>query len=345
MAKWGEGDPRWIVEERVDGTNVNNWHWTEKNAFAWSKAKLTDLLVNLSVEGDVGSARISEVDTISGEATASNRKGKIILFYEIFVKLKWKGKTCDGDGCNGTLSLPNLSEENDPDEVDVDVSLAGDSPSQAKRKVKDLIRKQMTPLIHEKLEKWLNELKTGYCSNMVKDSDLDKKKKAVSNGKPAKAHEGVKIHSEPSESFNKKEIRNASVSSFKIAESFECRPQELFQAMMDEQRVSAFTQSLCKVDAKVGGSFSLFGGAVTGTIKDLVPFTTIVEAWRFSNWTQGHHSTVTIAIAETNDGCRMELTHSNVPVTDLERTKDGWMRNYFHRMKGMLGFGVGIGGL
>jgi len=27
MAKWGEGDPRWIVEERPDSTNVNNWHW------------------------------------------------------------------------------------------------------------------------------------------------------------------------------------------------------------------------------------------------------------------------------------------------------------------------------
>ena len=27
MAKWGEGDPRWIVEDRTDGTNVNNWHW------------------------------------------------------------------------------------------------------------------------------------------------------------------------------------------------------------------------------------------------------------------------------------------------------------------------------
>ena len=32
MAKWGEGDPRWIVEDRPDATNVNNWHWSEKNA-------------------------------------------------------------------------------------------------------------------------------------------------------------------------------------------------------------------------------------------------------------------------------------------------------------------------
>ena len=27
MAKFGEGDPRWIVEVRPDGVNVNNWHW------------------------------------------------------------------------------------------------------------------------------------------------------------------------------------------------------------------------------------------------------------------------------------------------------------------------------
>ena len=47
MAKWGEGDPRWIVEERPDATNVNNWHWTEKNADAWSKAKLKVLKVHL----------------------------------------------------------------------------------------------------------------------------------------------------------------------------------------------------------------------------------------------------------------------------------------------------------
>lgn len=27
MAKWGQGDPRWVVEEREDGANMNNWHW------------------------------------------------------------------------------------------------------------------------------------------------------------------------------------------------------------------------------------------------------------------------------------------------------------------------------
>lgn len=27
MARIGEGDPRWIVNEREDGRNVNSWHW------------------------------------------------------------------------------------------------------------------------------------------------------------------------------------------------------------------------------------------------------------------------------------------------------------------------------
>lgn len=54
MAKWGEGDPRWIVEERPDATNVNNWHWTEKNATPWSKDKLKSLLQGFEIsQGDL----------------------------------------------------------------------------------------------------------------------------------------------------------------------------------------------------------------------------------------------------------------------------------------------------
>ena len=43
MAKWGEGDPRWIVEDRPDATNVNNWHWSEKNATKWVLGETSDV--------------------------------------------------------------------------------------------------------------------------------------------------------------------------------------------------------------------------------------------------------------------------------------------------------------
>ncbi|MRA94220.1 hypothetical protein GH868_30305, partial [Bacillus thuringiensis] len=86
------GDPRWIVEERADATNVNNWHWTEKNATPWSNDKLKELLEGLELEDDKHKCQIKEVTKIEGEASASNRKAKLIFFYEWVITAKWKGK-------------------------------------------------------------------------------------------------------------------------------------------------------------------------------------------------------------------------------------------------------------
>ena len=40
MAKVGEGDERWIVKERADGQNCNNWHWTTKDVSGHTKKVL-----------------------------------------------------------------------------------------------------------------------------------------------------------------------------------------------------------------------------------------------------------------------------------------------------------------
>lgn len=49
MAKFGEADPRWIVQSREDGTNVNGWHWVEKDVGAWAKARLAALFADGAV--------------------------------------------------------------------------------------------------------------------------------------------------------------------------------------------------------------------------------------------------------------------------------------------------------
>ena len=40
MAKVGEGDERWIVKERADGHNCNNWPWTTKDVSGHTKKVL-----------------------------------------------------------------------------------------------------------------------------------------------------------------------------------------------------------------------------------------------------------------------------------------------------------------
>ena len=65
---------------------------TERNATNWSSEKLKELLVGIQVENEHGSCEVTEVSTVEGEASISNRKGKLIFFYEWNLKAKWKGE-------------------------------------------------------------------------------------------------------------------------------------------------------------------------------------------------------------------------------------------------------------
>ena len=129
MAKWGEGDPRWIVEERPDATNVNNWHWSEKNADAWSKKKLNELFTDATLEDASlpnGKVILESLDKCEGEARANNRKAKLIFFYEWELTLKWRYEPKadnDEEEVKGTVAIPNLSEEH-TDMKDVDLEIA-----------------------------------------------------------------------------------------------------------------------------------------------------------------------------------------------------------------------------
>lgn len=160
MAKWGEGDPRWIVEERPDAINVNNWHWTEKNACGWSKSKFKELLDNFKIENELFKCKIYEIEKCEGEAVANNRKGKLIFFYEWDITLKWKGKLVNGEKwVTGKVNIPNLSEENEVREVDVNVSV--NESTQDADVLKECMREVGSAKIREQLEKYVQGLKAG----------------------------------------------------------------------------------------------------------------------------------------------------------------------------------------
>ncbi|XP_027720946.1 activator of 90 kDa heat shock protein ATPase homolog 2-like isoform X3 [Vombatus ursinus] len=164
MAKWGHGDPRWIVEERADGTNVNNWHWTERDATNWSKGKLRELLVGVMVENEVGSCEISDLKQVEGEASCSSRKGKLIFFYEWNIKLSWKGIIKEsGAKHRGSVEIPHLSEENEVDDTEINVSKKkGDGDS-----LKELMKTAGVAKVREALENYLKALKTEFTTGMI----------------------------------------------------------------------------------------------------------------------------------------------------------------------------------
>ncbi|XP_068254206.1 activator of 90 kDa heat shock protein ATPase homolog 1 isoform X2 [Nyctibius grandis] len=164
MAKWGEGDPRWIVEQRADATNVNNWHWTERDASNWSTERLKALLLPVRVEGEEGACEVTEVSKLDGEASINNRKGKLIFFYEWAIKLAWTGTSKTGVKYKGYVEIPNLSDENDVNEVEIHVSLAKDEPD---TNLKTLMKQEGAKKIRDAIKTYISTLKTEFTQGMI----------------------------------------------------------------------------------------------------------------------------------------------------------------------------------
>ena len=190
MAKLGEGDQRWIVKERDDGTNCNGWHWSEKNLTEWSKERLGELLGDIVVfEDSTGSCKVTELEKMTGDVTVQSRKQKKFPLYELELTLKWEGQLFDAEArlpptqtprarptaaglspsrraaaaqgktkveAKGKVKIPDLSEET-YDDLEMTVTL--EEESNEKRPLKESVRLKGAPLIRQACMAFVKELK------------------------------------------------------------------------------------------------------------------------------------------------------------------------------------------
>lgn len=144
-------------------------HWKESNATGWSKDKLNELLLMFDMtDGKNLSSTIIEFDRLSGEATANNRKGKLIFFYEWDIILKWQGKILNDESntkINGKITIPNLSEENDLDEIDITVTV--DESNEKSEILKQFMYNVGRVKIREQIGKYMTSLKNDYAKNLI----------------------------------------------------------------------------------------------------------------------------------------------------------------------------------
>jgi len=344
MALWGKGDPRWIVEERPDSTNVNNWHWTERDATTWSKSKLKELFLSLKEETDEGSWKIDEVKSVTGEATINNRKGKLIYFYEWELTLNYKG-TLPGSELEhkGTITIPNLSDENDADDIDVQVIAKGDAKNA--EKLKTMVRKNGIKMCQDMCGKYVADLKVEYSKGMVLETKENGKKNGVINNNKkgdiySRDIQNLSIQENGDKKDNNKKNTTSSGKEIKLSEEFQNMPaNELFATLTQDARLCAFTRSQCISKPAPGGEFSLLNGNITGTYIELVPDEKIVQTWRFKEWPSDVYSTVTIDLQQKSSGTKLKLTQTGVPEVDVGRTEKGWKMHFFEPIHQVFGFG------
>ncbi|KAM9435782.1 activator of 90 kDa heat shock protein ATPase homolog 1a [Clarias gariepinus] len=334
MAKWGQGDPRWIVEERADATNVNNWHWTERDVTPWSQDILNELLLRVRVENEDGFCQITDVSEIEGEASINNRKGKLIFFYEWTIKASWTGTAKNGIKYKGNVEVMNLSDENDMDDLDICITACKDQPPTP---LTALMKKEGEKEVKLALQGYVLHLKKEFSQGMIlpkaesvstqqTNVKLDKKNPSCSSAAPKSPGSGVKI----------------STASFILKETFLTSPEELYRVFLNQEMVQAFTHLAACVDGVSGGQFRLMEGNVHGHFAELVPNQKIVMRWRFSSWPAGHFSTVTLDFTDRGSETVLSVEVKGVPSTEEERMKEGWKRYYFDAIKQTFGYGARI---
>ena len=342
MAKWGEGDPRWIVEQRADAHNVNNWHWTERDASDWSKKKLNELFKNLDiVDENVGSCTIDEITSCSGEASVSNRKKKIIYFYDFEIKAKWKGSLKGSDiTYSGLLEIPNFSEEHDTEDVDVTIYFGKDERECSD--LKELMRRTGTKVIRERLQCYIDSLKTD-CASAIQVPDKDQKNSKCS-GSNSVNDNNVKNQMRDAVSSGTKANVGTRILTKKLVmtEVFMTEIEELFKTMTYKDRISAWSRSPVSSDATVGDGFSLFDGNVSGEYTKLEKNAKICMRWRFKSWPDAHFSNVTLNFSQETEGAQIQLEQTGVPQDAIEATRSGWKNYYWSAIKMTFGYGARI---
>ncbi|XP_041827096.1 activator of 90 kDa heat shock protein ATPase homolog 1a [Melanotaenia boesemani] len=336
MAKWGEGDPRWIVEERADATNVNNWHWTERDATNWSSDKLKSLLLGLDVESEEGKCEVTEVSKVEGEASVNNRKGKLIFFYEWNIKATWTGKSKAGVTYNGAIEVPNLSDENDMEDLDISVSLNKDEPDTT---LFNLMKTKGSEKIRTALGSYVEFLKSEFTQGMIlptangvaklqstsqSNAKLDKTQISSKSSTAAPINTGVKIPT----------------CKFSMRDTFLTSPADLYRVFLNQDMVQAFTHGSATVEGERGGKFRLLEGNVFGEFTELVPDEKIVMKWRYNNWPCEHYATIALTFLDRSNETELKVECRGVPNSEEEQTKEGWRRYYFEAIKQTFGYGA-----
>jgi activator of HSP90 ATPase len=124
--------------------------------------------------------------------------------------------------------------------------------------------------------------------------------------------------------------------------TFDASPQRIYQALTSTSdfdkitRLSDGAVLLSAVGAKptsisteVAGSFTLFGGYITGRHLEMLPGERLVQAWRAGNWKPGEFSIVAFRLATADGKTRLDFEHRGFPDGNGASLARGWHAHYW----------------
>lgn len=348
MAKVGEGDPRWIVSERTDGANVNSWHWEERDLSQHTYGQLKsifadkDIPLPANLSDSVEYLKVEEVSEVSGDVTVAQRKGKMMCYFELKMQLRWAGKMKDADAViRGKMDIAEV--DHDEFKNDYDISITCQESGANAQQLETVVRAAGRTMVRAEIAKYFDVLFEEY--------HIGKQLKSGASMPPLPPPPPTTASS-ASAAADKKASPSAKSSSTTAAgesgsTSFSWRMrwgvpmEELYAALTDQRRASAYTRSAASMDVKAGGQFSFLGGVISGYYVDVQAPTLLKQQWRLGSWPVGVHSSVVLQLVKEEPGVTMlEFAQSGIPAGQLQSVQEGWRANFFDAIKAVFGYSL-----
>ncbi len=118
--------------------------------------------------------------------------------------------------------------------------------------------------------------------------------------------------------------------------AFKAEPHVVYELLMDSKKHAKFSESKAAISREVGGKISAYDGYIDGSNLELVPDKKIVQKWRGSDWPEGWYSTASFELKKVPGGSKLIFLQTEVPEDQFEDISQGWVDNYWEKMKRML---------
>jgi len=133
------------------------------------------------------------------------------------------------------------------------------------------------------------------------------------------------------------------VKTVKQSVSFAASPRKVYDLLMVSRKHAGFTGDKARIENRVGGKFSAYGGGLNGYTLELQPGKKIVQAWRCeeSGWPKGYYSTATFEFKKAKRGTKLVFIQNGVPAVRFKSISQGWRDYYWKPMREYLGIRCG----
>ena len=112
------------------------------------------------------------------------------------------------------------------------------------------------------------------------------------------------------------------------------KPVQVYDALLNARKHATFTGAKATCDARVGGKFTSWDGYITGVNLELEPGRRIVQEWKTTEWPPASPpSRLEWTFAEKSGGTEVTMVHSQVPASQAESYRKGWIDYYWVPLK------------